>query len=197
MNRRQLVVSLGAIAAGGAAATGTGAFSSVEAQRNVDVTVAGDASSYLGIEPVAGGNGNYVDTTTNDALALSLTDSNGNIGDGIAGGAGLNANATTSIADVFQIKNQGTQTVEVELTPLTFLKASLGSGSSGLVSVFLVPQDPDEIELEFGWIGDRIAIKDLDPGQTLSFNVLAAVLGSGTIDEVSVNTEIEIQADAI
>lgn len=197
MNRRQLVVSLGAIATGGAAATGTGAFSSVEAQRNVDVTVAGDASSYLGIQPVAGGNGNYVDTTTNDALAISLTDSNDNIGDGVAGGQGLNANATTSIADVFEIKNQGTQTVEVELTPLTFLEASFGGGSTGLVGVFLVPQNPDDIKLEFGWAGDQIAIKDLDPGQTLSFNVLAAVLGNGTVDEVSVNSEIEIQADAI
>ncbi len=47
MDRRKFVLSVGALAGGGSLALGTGAFSSVEAERDVGVTVADDASAYL------------------------------------------------------------------------------------------------------------------------------------------------------
>jgi hypothetical protein len=72
--------------------------------------LAEDASAYLGIQPTDQSNGNYVDTTSNDALAINFTDSNNNIGDGIAGGEGNqyncgNGDCVTEIADVFEICN--------------------------------------------------------------------------------------------
>lgn len=47
MNRRNVLVGLGTIVAGGGAALGTGAFSSVEANRTVSVTTAGDADALV------------------------------------------------------------------------------------------------------------------------------------------------------
>ena len=47
MNRRNVLVGLGGIVAGGGALLGTGAFSSVEATREVDINTAGDADALL------------------------------------------------------------------------------------------------------------------------------------------------------
>ncbi|QCS41133.1 hypothetical protein [Natrinema versiforme] len=47
MNRRNVLVGLGTIVAGGGAALGTGAFSSVEANRTVSVTTSGDANALV------------------------------------------------------------------------------------------------------------------------------------------------------
>ncbi|MGQ3411527.1 hypothetical protein ACT4ML_04595 [Natrinema sp. LN54] len=47
MNRRNVLVGLGTIVAGGGAALGTGAFSSVEANRTVSVTTSGDADALV------------------------------------------------------------------------------------------------------------------------------------------------------
>ena len=47
MERRKFVVGLGALASGSAAAMGTGAFSSAQAERSVSVTVADDRSGYI------------------------------------------------------------------------------------------------------------------------------------------------------
>ena len=52
MKRRQLILLLGG-ASSGAMSVGTGAFSSVEAERNVEVSVVEDENAYLGLEQVA------------------------------------------------------------------------------------------------------------------------------------------------
>ena len=50
LNRRNVLVGLGTIVAGGGVALGSGAFSSVEAHRSVDIGTAGDAEALIGIE---------------------------------------------------------------------------------------------------------------------------------------------------
>jgi hypothetical protein len=52
MKRRELILLLGG-ASSGAMSVGTGAFSSVEAERNVEVDVVEDENAYLGLEQVA------------------------------------------------------------------------------------------------------------------------------------------------
>ncbi|WP_293029870.1 hypothetical protein [Natronococcus sp.] len=52
LNRRNTLIGLGTIVAGGGAALGTGAFSSVEAARSVDVSTEGDGSALLELEIV-------------------------------------------------------------------------------------------------------------------------------------------------
>ena len=104
---------MGSLAAGGAAAIGTGAFTSVTATRNVDVDVAGDASAYLRLEGTGGDNSEYVsDDGDGGTLSMNL-DSRNETG---ADGEGVNPDAVTKIDDVFTIENQGTQEVTVTLS---------------------------------------------------------------------------------
>jgi hypothetical protein len=59
MNRRNVLAGIGALTAGGGAIFGSGAFSSVEAQRNAKFTVTNDGSAELGLS----GDGTYVTST--------------------------------------------------------------------------------------------------------------------------------------
>lgn len=205
------MASVGVLAGGTGAAIGTGAFSSVEAERDVAVTVAEDANAYLGIEPMDGPNGNYVDTTSSDALAVNLTGSNDNVDDGIAGGTGLNTNAVTAIGDVFQIQNQGTQDVELAVTPLAFGDVDgtvFPPAVDGALAVLLIPQNPDniDVDIEWGtvWPGvpvpedvSFIGIKDLSPGDALQFSLLGMAVPDSAVGSVSISDELMITAKEV
>jgi hypothetical protein len=118
-NRRKFLAGLGALASGSAAAIGTGAFTSVEADRQVDVQVADDSNAYLGLTPANGANGAYAEDVGNDEVAVNFNDINdGNSSEGnvTTGGSGVNPNADTVAKSVFTIENQGTQEVSVSLT---------------------------------------------------------------------------------
>jgi hypothetical protein len=130
MKRRQVIAAIGALSGGGAVVTGTGAFTSVEANRDVSVQVADDSSALLRMAAAGEGNDGYI-TTGGGELGIDLTSDNDAVG-----GEGVNANATTVIADLFEIQNQGTQEIEVEVTPLSFVDAD---GSDTLL-VLVVPQ---------------------------------------------------------
>lgn len=131
MNRRQVLGIIGALGGGGAVVTGTGAFTSVEADRDVSVQVADDTNAFLQIAAAGEGNDEYV-TTGGGEFGIDLTGNNSTN----AGGQGVNANATTVIADLFEIRNQGTQETSVEVTPLAFVD----SGSGDTLIVLVVPQ---------------------------------------------------------
>ena len=75
MNRRNVLIGLGAVAAGGGAVLGTGAFSQVEADRSVTINTTGDGSALLQLE-------------VNDTQYNGLTDS---------GGSGTNGETTIGI----------------------------------------------------------------------------------------------------
>ena len=107
MERRKFMIGLGALATGSAAAVGTGAFTSVEADRQVDVTVEDDADAYLGLQN--GPNDTYFEGEENGAAALDFSESGND-------GSGVNPNAETEFDSVFQIVNQGTQEVTVSLS---------------------------------------------------------------------------------
>jgi RNase P/RNase MRP subunit p29 len=98
------MIGLGALTAGGSAAFGTEAFTSVEAERNVDVTVAGDQSAFVAIEPLSGDNaGKYVSRENDQTIAVNLDDDSGGLGEGVS------QDAVTEIDDLFRIVNQGSQ----------------------------------------------------------------------------------------
>ena len=113
MERRKFVIGLGSLAAGGAAAMGSGAFTSVEADRSIEVDVADDADAFLALEGKDTPNGNeYVeDDGTDGTLSLDFSETE-------IGGEGLNQDADTIIRDLFEIKNQGTQDVYVGITDI-------------------------------------------------------------------------------
>jgi hypothetical protein len=114
MQRRKFIAGMGSLAAAGAATIGTGAFTSVQADRSLDVEVADDSNAFLALE--AEDNSPNADDYVDDSgatisLDFSSTDSPGN-------GGGLNQDATTTIRDLIEVTNQGTQAVVVGVTNL-------------------------------------------------------------------------------
>ncbi|QUJ74707.1 hypothetical protein [Haloarcula marismortui] len=108
MRRRKLLIGIGATAAGGSAAFGTEAFTSVQAERNVDVAVAGDQSSFIAIQPLDSANaGKYVNTESDNTVGLELD------GDNSGSGEGVTQDAITQLEDLFRVVNQGSQEVSV------------------------------------------------------------------------------------
>jgi len=103
MDRRKFVVGLGSIAAGGAAAMGTGAFASVEATRSVSVNVAGDGSAYLGLEDTSP----YAETNGKQ-MELNFAN-NGN------GGGGINADSVSTFDGVFRMTNNGPEDLDITI----------------------------------------------------------------------------------
>jgi hypothetical protein len=103
MERRKFLIASGALAAGGAAAMGSGAFSSVEAERSVSISVENDTNAYLAMEAADNPNGNEYVSSDGGTLELSIGD-NGN-------GGGVNKDAVTEFAELFTITNQGTQQI--------------------------------------------------------------------------------------
>ena len=91
--------------------TATGAFTTVQAERTMNVNVAGDANALLRLEPADTGsyaNGHYAMQNGNQ-LSINITANNAPTG----GGEGINENALTRMHNVFVIENQGTQDVGV------------------------------------------------------------------------------------
>jgi hypothetical protein len=113
MQRRKFIAGLGSLAAAGAAGIGTGAFTQVTATRNVDVKVAGDNSAYLRLAGTGGANSAFVtDDGSGSTLSIDLDASNSTTN----GGEGVNPDAVTQLDQVFEIKNQGTQEVELSIS---------------------------------------------------------------------------------
>ncbi|MFC6753375.1 hypothetical protein [Halorubrum tibetense] len=110
MERRKFMIGAGALATGSAAAVGTGAFTSVEAERDFALATAGDAAAFLTItveDPEHAG------VTDNDIVELAFDgDATGASASG-ADGDGINKNATTRFDEVISIQNQGTEEVEL------------------------------------------------------------------------------------
>ena len=111
MQRRKFLVGMGSIAAGGAAVMGTGAMSSVAANRSAQFVIAPDSNSaYLKLDaPNTLENGEYAKDSTEhggDQLYLAFNDEADVTGDG------LNANAEHWFDEVFRITNHGANTLQ-------------------------------------------------------------------------------------
>lgn len=154
MRRRSFVAGLGSFAAAGAAAIGTGAFTSVQADRTVSVEVADDSDAFLQLVPADGPNGEYA-TTDGGTLAIDLSGSNPTD----AGGSGVNARAITSAERVFAIENQGTQAVDVTLTPNSLLSTSETGDGVDSMFVFVYPESSSEAV-----VGSDSDLTDVDTG---------------------------------
>ena len=117
--KRRTLLGLGATL-GGAAMIGTNAFSSVRADRRVNVEVVGDGSALLRLEPCSNDddeNGDslhpsdFVTTTESGTIAIDLTEGN----DKIDKGKGITEDSLWRVPNAFRITNAGTQSVCVDL----------------------------------------------------------------------------------
>ena len=129
-----MLAALGSAAVGGATAVSTGAFTSVEANRDVSVNVADDSSALLTLDQSSAGPNSEYAAVTDGEVSIDLDNSD----DG--GGAGLNQNATTNIFDIFRVENQGTQPVAVHVPPESVTPASAGAADGNYDGFYIDPQ---------------------------------------------------------
>ncbi len=149
---------------------GTGAFTSVTAERTASVNVAGDASALLELEEHGGPNGAYASTSGGE-LEISF--------DGVTGN-GVNQNATTTLGDVFNITNQGTQTVNVYVTK---------SGNNAALVTF---EDAGGSRID-GGPGNGVSV---DVGETVEVTIKADTTGQNLAAGDTLLDSITIHAEA-
>ncbi|RJX43732.1 hypothetical protein DM826_05635 [Halonotius aquaticus] len=103
-----MIIGLGTLAAGAGVIGGSGAFDSVEADRSVEISVAGDASALLKLDAT----NSTVAQMKNGIIYFQLNEELGE-------SASVNDNATTKFKNAFKITNNGPdQTVSVRvITP--------------------------------------------------------------------------------
>ena len=174
MQRRKFIASIGSVAAGAAAVTGTGAFTSVNADRNVAVSVADDSDALLRFTQSDGDNGQYTEVSSGEvSIDLDITGTSN-------GGAGVNRSATTKIFDIFNIENQGTQSAIVFASPSGIGQDALTGGTdTDKNGVKLDPQVtnmPNGIEDPDASIG---RLRDGTPFTSLT-NIGGTILSSGS-----------------
>ncbi len=141
MQRRGFIFGLGALAAG-TTVTGAGAFETVSVERQVSVDITDDADAFLGIHPTS-------DYAVSDGqMRLDFT-----AGNDKSIGSGFHANSAAAMGDVFEIINQGDQTVEVALDPDDgFMNAYYEevSDNGGYASLLVYPSSGNPLELAPG-----------------------------------------------
>ena len=178
MQRRNLLIGMGSLAAGGAATIGTGAFTSVTANRSIAVDTADDSDAFLTIEADNTSNANEYVNTSDGTVSLDFTNTN-NSGY-VGGGSGINANSTTVFDDLLNVTNQGTQTVIVghrqSFQPQKGALYHEDYEDAAITRVGDVPGEFDEVSSSIGTPDNNITNLDnsslknlpvLSPGETL------------------------------
>ena len=176
MNRRKLLATVGIAGSSVAFGVGTGAFTSAQADRDVTVEVADDSTGYLEIVSTSQPNGNFA-VQSGGEFGLDFTSNNSTT----PGGQGLNQTGVSSFASVFDVRNAGTQEVDLVLRPGSSSAgtAIAPTGLSQNAIITIVPQGAPA--------GQSVT---LSPGADQRFGVVATV-GS------SVNPPSGIQQDTI
>ena len=105
MNRRKFVISAAGAAIGGSVLVGSGAFTSVEADRQVEINVADDSDAFLAFERARE---EYIGEAEDGRLVISLGEPTTD-----EGGEGFNDRGLTRVDDIVNIVNQGTQPAAV------------------------------------------------------------------------------------
>jgi len=118
MKRRTLLGSA-AMTLGGASVIGTGAFTSVRAERSISVDVVGDSEAFLKLVPCPDNEGSSDLRSsdfirTDDTISIDLTSKIANDRDDISGD-GITAGSLWRFPNAFKIVNQGTQPVCVDI----------------------------------------------------------------------------------
>ena len=168
MKRRQILLGLGATTAGGSALLGSGAFSLVEAHREIAIEIAGDADAYLRLGPCTDENGeptpngDYV-VERNGKFAIDLTEDNDQVP-----GEGVNPQAISTFHDTFEVCNQGTQPicVDFQTEPRAIPDhADIPERSDA------EPGDPSVVFYEGADESARIDVDELDVGRAGAFHL--------------------------
>ena len=176
MKRRNFLVGAGGSALGGSLLLGSGAFTSVEAQRNINIEVADDPNAYLGLDKCPDSpNSSYVtfDGKANTMMVDMSSDNPTKDADDNPLGEGVNPHAITTFHNVFQICNHGKKPacVWIDDDP----KWPVYGDDKRRVEFYL-EDDPDasfideEVLMEVGdcvCVGMRVDTRELGEGESL------------------------------
>lgn len=168
MKRRTLMIGLGGLATSGATAIGTGAFTTVEAERDVQVDVVNDQEAYVALEPV-NRDGEAVDEgripeAQDNPFAL-VDENTGRLELNLTA---LNTDAETVITSVFRIANLGAMD-----DVLVYIEQD--GGNENVLSF----QDQNGNNLD----GDDNGV-ELDVGEDLIVDVVADTRGVAPGDDI-------------
>jgi opacity protein-like surface antigen len=177
MQRRNLLIGMGSLAVGSAAAMGTGAFTTATAERTVDVNVASDEGGFVEIQAL---NGTYASETDDGQLELDFNSDSGlGIFDGDA--QGLNADATFNFDEVFRIANaagQGDMRVVIEATGFDLESLELTADGSDSVNL------SSGKSLRAADYSDVDNIPKLVQPDSVDVNITIETKGDGTMGDV-------------
>lgn len=171
---RGKLLALIAIVVSASMVMGTGAFTSVTAERSVDVKVSGDRGAYLSLQPSNGSNGKYA-KMKNGQLAVNLDGSAKKVE-----GEGVNPNAVTTIDNVFTIRNQGTKDVKVKVM-------KQGNGSSDAVTFYKGTNPSDTLKK-----GKTLRVGD----DQIKVGIKVDTRGKNFSDGTKLLDSIKVQANA-
>ncbi|MCU4751893.1 hypothetical protein OB919_07840 [Halobacteria archaeon AArc-curdl1] len=169
LNRRNVLIGLGTIVAGGGAALGTGAFSSVEATRTVDVTTTGDAGGLVGLNITGALEGEDGDT-----IEFDLDN--------------LNVDAVTRFEDAFTVTNNRENAgdeIDLTIEDGDGVVTTDNAGGEGTGMYFETDTIPDDL--------NNIA----EDGGSVTFDIVFNLEGETTTDDAdgAIPDEITITAD--
>ena len=177
MKRRKFMVGVGSLAAGGAAAMGTGAYkgANVEAERTVNVEFEGDTGAYLQLIPSS----QFAETVSNDQ--------------GGTEGAGnpvlqvqverLNVNANTRLNEVFEVRNTTGHEVDLTITEVPEFNGAQPDGFR------IFADDGTETRIDDG------GSKTIPPGNEVDINFRFTLLGDQDVNNAPQTDTLEIKAD--
>lgn len=146
-------------------ASGSGAFTAVSAQRTVSVSTASDSNALLQLTNHSGPNGQYASETDGE---LEITLDNANL------------NASTTLNDVFNITNQGTQTVGVWIV------------KSGQHSDLVTFENATGSAID----NSSSAAQTLGVGNTIQVTIAVNTTGQNLAANTTLLNSVEIHADA-
>jgi hypothetical protein len=199
VSRRNVLIGLGSLVAGGGAILGTGAFTSVQAERTVNVETAGDASAFLGFSPASGSNGAYAEES-DGLLQINLDGTDNSNADG------LNQDAITRIEDIVETANNGSQAVTVLTFEINVSGADQNDGDvEDAFSITSTDLDADE-DVTIAADGNTNILDEdvapngnghdsLDPGEAFNWGISIDLLNSG-VSDISGEPEITLTITA-
>jgi hypothetical protein len=164
--------------AGAGGLAGTGAFTSVAADRDLTVTVADDADALLAMEPSDGPNGAYA-SQSDGTIRFQFGD------DSATDGSGVGLDSVYEFDNVFTVTNQGTQPVYV------WVEFDFDGTPFDSEMVWLYPDSDPSIRLNDG----PNSVVELPVGATVAMGVHVETPESGSLTEYTLPATVSATVD--
>lgn len=173
VNRRTVLLGLGTVGVGVGGAFSSGAFTSVEATRTVEINTADDANAILSFEPNNPGNAtdnNIIDTEdvgSQNRTLIKIKQDN------------LNEQATTKFEDTLKVTNDGEKDVGVSVNP------DESTDPNNLIGDVLDVEDTTSGNtiVDGSTEGDNAV--DLDSGSSITLTIVVDLRGSNSGSDIS------------